>query len=1119
MNPSDFRSPPDEYREIPFWSWNDRLEEAEMRRQIELFQKGGWGGFFMHARVGLRTPYLGPEWMACVRACIAQAERLGLDAWLYDEDKWPSGFAGGLSVAGKADYRAQYLVCKLDDRPALLEERLATYLARLENGQVVEVTALEAAVETTVAHDQPAVGTTALLSTDVPIRSDQRVLQFYAQTMPIGDPNWFNGFAYLNLLNPEAVGEFIATTHEVYRREVGANFGGVVPGVFTDEPCTYFRVSRSASPDVSIPWERRLPAIFRAHRGYDLIPHLPSLFFDVGEYPKIRYDYWRTVTEQFVTAYSRQIFNWCEQNNLQLTGHYMSEDTMLTQIQWGLAAAMPHYAYMHIPGVDKLGRQIGKIYGTILTVKQLDSAACQLGKERALVENYALSGQAFAHQGRKWLADWAAVLGANVHNLHLALYSMRGERKRDCPPNLSYQQPWWPENPLIADYVARLSYALSQGQRVVDILVIHPMGSAWALYKPGGVAQVDDLDSRLDALLTILLAHQRDFHLGDELMMQPGGVCEARVIVETAEHRTDELYPPTDELYPPRRPIIQVGKMSYRMVIVPSGVTLASSTVHLLEEFSSAGGRILTIEPAPTLIDGCGWGYPPTDRDICPPQSVLPTAQSATLTELLALLDDADADVRVGRPSLPFDVHITDGYADTDGYSVSAYPSVSASRTAPHIWVHHRRSGDVETYFLANVSLEQGGVACVQLNGIGLLEEWDLASGEIHPLEATSKDGITEVTLEFAPAQSHLLVLHPHQIHRIFGKGSPDARFRAPSFTAGYSVSAEFILPNDWQLTLGAPNAITLECASLQIGADRGGLDRRGELDRQWQSPQDILAIQALIAGKGVGTPFGLRFTFDADVAPSAPVSLVLESPQAFEISVNGEPVSVSENPDWWVDYSFKKVDITPAVRAGRNQIELHSVFGLETELEAVYLFGDFGVEAKRLRRENRYNGMWFDRYSSAMRLVKAPNRVYGIPTEDGIMVDLTAQGLPHFAGRARLSQKIVLPEVDARPAGRVFLEFDHLRAAVANVEINGQPCGSLAWQPHRLDVTAALRPGENEIVLELVNTLRNLLGPHHLSGGEMDYTGPDAYSNPRLWTDDMILVPFGFDAVRLIFE
>ena len=45
-----------EYRPIPFWSWNSQLEESELKRQIEWMEENAIGGFFMHARSGLKTP-------------------------------------------------------------------------------------------------------------------------------------------------------------------------------------------------------------------------------------------------------------------------------------------------------------------------------------------------------------------------------------------------------------------------------------------------------------------------------------------------------------------------------------------------------------------------------------------------------------------------------------------------------------------------------------------------------------------------------------------------------------------------------------------------------------------------------------------------------------------------------------------------------------------------------------------------------------------------------------------------------------------------------------------------------------------------------------------------------
>ena len=79
---------------IPFWSWNDKLEDEELRKQINNMYDLGMKGFFMHARMGLETEYLSDEWYHAIDVCIDEARKLGMEAWSYDENGWPSGFGG-----------------------------------------------------------------------------------------------------------------------------------------------------------------------------------------------------------------------------------------------------------------------------------------------------------------------------------------------------------------------------------------------------------------------------------------------------------------------------------------------------------------------------------------------------------------------------------------------------------------------------------------------------------------------------------------------------------------------------------------------------------------------------------------------------------------------------------------------------------------------------------------------------------------------------------------------------------------------------------------------------------------------------------------------------------------
>ena len=250
-----------------------------------------------------------------------------------------------------------------------------------------------------------------------------------------------------------------------------------------------------------------------------------------------------------------------------------------------------------------------------------------------------------------------------------------------------------------------------------------------------------------------------------------------------------------------------------------------------------------------------------------------------------------------------------------------------------------------------------------------------------------------------------------------------------------------------------------------------------------------------------------------------------MESPDRFEVAVNGQPIA-SKDAGWWTDISFRKLDISAAVRAGRNEVVLSGTFGWDSELESVYVIGDFGVAGRWLREENHFNGQVFDRYAPDFRLTALPTSVQ-VQGGRTVAVDLTAQGLAFFAGRATLRQTINLPPLDG-PFGyaqdrRTLLELHNLRAAVAHVHVNGQQAGTVAWQPHCVDVTEVLMTGENVIEIELVGTLRNLLGPHHRSTGEPTHTWATAFDFPpdrgrpshpeeleATWTDDYFVCHFG---------
>jgi hypothetical protein len=1000
MNYQEFREPSKAYAEMPFWSWNDDLDPDELRRQIRLMDEAGWGGFFMHARVGLRTPYLSQRWMACIRASVDEARQRGLSAWLYDEDKWPSGFAGGLAVANP-DVRAQALVCLVDNKPALLAERMAAFSGSIEGSRVTRLEPLQEAADW---KDE-----------------DQQLVQFYVLNNPLGATG-LNGYTYFNPLNPAAVRGFLESTHERYAQEFGGEFAKTIPGIFTDEPAylnshmTDFGV---VSPGVlqAVPWSNALPELFRRRWGYDLPANLPKLFFDTGDYPRVRYHFWRLVTEQFVEAYSETMAAWCAQHDLMLTGHYLLEDSLWFQTRW-IGAAMPHYAHQQLPGIDKLGRNLF----TPLTVKQLDSVVCQLGKPRALCESYGAAGQDLALAGRKWIGDWLYVLGVTLNNPHLSLYSMRGERKRDYPANLFYQQPWWPDNRLIADYFSRLSYILSQGQRQVDILVLHPMASAWSRYRPDSTGEVRRLDQALANLETALLGAQRDFHYGDELLLEK----HARVLGGSEGAR------------------FLVGQMRYRVVIIPASHTWSAHTLRLISEFVSAGGAVLAVPPLPTEVEG---------RRV---EQVLPEAvRACTAADLPACLDQV----------LPFDVRIPNH---------------------PKIWYQHRSDDELDWYFLANTEPDRGGKAKVFLRGGGRIEEWDPVTGAVkgQPSIVRQKPGdhpISQVDLDFPPMGSRLLVRRRDQL-----PVRPAARRKAQVETLRLSKT--------WKLVDLDDNAVTLDIAAIRID------------EEEWSPPMYVLDAHQLARQAGPGSRYELEYAVDVCKVPPNPVYLVVEAPEQLKITVNGNAVS-SQDQGFWRDISFRKLDISLCLREGRNEFVLKGTFDHQTEIESIYLVGRLAVTTGGGKLEGRVAGQTFYGYKPPFQVTVIEPAV-----QSG---DLVRQGYPFFAGRIRVVQEVTIEH--ALTGAR--LVFGQLNAAIAHVYVNGLHAGRVGWPPYEVELGAALRPGVNRIEIELVNTLRNLLGPHHRAGGDPEGVGPAEFRLNAHWTNDYVLVPFGMDRIRIVGE
>ncbi len=95
---------------LAFWSWNDKLNKNELLTQMKDLKEAGYEGFFMHSREGLESEYLSEEWLECIKFCAQEAPKIGLKAFIYDDNKWPSGMMGGALTKLHPEFAAKAIV-------------------------------------------------------------------------------------------------------------------------------------------------------------------------------------------------------------------------------------------------------------------------------------------------------------------------------------------------------------------------------------------------------------------------------------------------------------------------------------------------------------------------------------------------------------------------------------------------------------------------------------------------------------------------------------------------------------------------------------------------------------------------------------------------------------------------------------------------------------------------------------------------------------------------------------------------------------------------------------------------------------------------------------------------
>ena len=877
-----FKNPTSEYRGAPFWAWNSKLNKEDLMEQIENFKIMGMGGFHIHSRTGMAVDYLSDEFMDLVKLCNQKAKEEDMLCWLYDEDRWPSGFAGGY-VTKDEQYRQRFLVFT----PFYYEdlEKVADHLRT--DGRVVQGKKRKLLAKYEIVLENGYIAYYKRLKNDEKSKDNSKI--WYAYLEIAADDPWFNNQAYVDTLNKKAIKKFVEITHERYFQELGEDFGKSIPAIFTDEPQFikkgYLQFSEDEN-EVILPFTDDFEESYFDTYNQSILDHLPELIWDLpnDQISLVRYRYHDHLTERFVEAFADTMGDWCEKHGILLTGHLMEEPTLESQTTC-VGEAMRSYRSFQLPGIDMLCD-----WREFSTAKQAQSASHQYAREGVLSELYGVTNWNFDFRGYKLAGDWQAALGVTVRVHHLTWVSMQGEAKRDYPPSIGYQVPWYKEYSLIEDHFARLNTVLTRGIPEVKVGVIHPIESFWLHCGPKDKTYIkkEELENNFRNITDWLLFGLIDF-----------------------DFISESLLPSLSEIQ--ENKIFKVGAMSYEVIIVPGCETLRTTTLERLEAFQKAGGKIIFLGEPPRFVDAVE-----SDRakKLSENSRVIPFSKGKLMQKL-------------------------NKYRNIKIFKEDGSPS-------DNLFYQMRKEGNNRWLFISHVyKMKNPDIAEKEKIKIIIKGKWkptifDTMDGEIRKYDREVIDGNTVIHYEFYPHDSLLLKLEPNNFK--------ESEKKKKNLKIVEEETKEIRLEDPVNYSLSEPNVLLLDIAEYLFDDGKWQpIDELLRIDNKFREILNYPLRMNKLAQPWTNKqeePFEhvlkLRFKIESDIKIKDPI-LALENVENTRIIVNG--VEVNKNIEgWFVDKSIKKVRI-PNLPKGTSEIVLEIPFNSKTNVEWCYLLGEFGVK------------------------------------------------------------------------------------------------------------------------------------------------------------------------------
>lgn len=1039
----EFRSPDAAYRGKPFWSWNGELREKELVRQAHVMKEMGLGGYFMHSRTGLITEYLGDEWFDLINKVADAAKEDGMEAWLYDEDRWPSGSAGGM-VTEDPQYRMKGLFVYNSSLENVdwNDESISLFVAKMDGINLYTYKEIDV---NNIKCKNCALREAKKAIEEIGETNDSgewRVLRF--AIVPDAPNSNYNGNTYIDTMSRKATNRFLELTHEKYAKYCGNRLGDGIKGIFTDEPhrghCLDNERENNGVISSSIAYTDDIFEEFIKRYGFDPKPMLPELFYRKnGEHvAPIKLHYIDLTCNLFVERFIIPINNWCKEHNIIFTGHVLHEDSLMSQTAPN-GSLMRTYEHMEYPGIDCLTEH-NRAYWI---VKQLSSVTRQMNKKWLLSELYGCTGWQFNFKGHKVVGDWQALFGINLRCQHLSWYTMEGESKRDYPASILHQSPYYKYYSTVEDHFARMGLILSEGDASCDVLLLNPIESVWCQAYSGWAHWVSNASSdvapyerRYAELFHYLTDNQIDFDYGEEYIMSN----HAKVVTENGI------------------PTLKINNASYKTVIVSNMLTMRPSTLNLLREFKEKGGNVIFCGDAPTYIDA----IPSDEAYKLSLECISVPYGEKELVDAVRKCSDGYVSIKNNDGSVNKNIFVQVRKNFNGGYAIVVLNTDK-----------DRAMNDLTLSFTADEGY--------------FVEEWDMDHGVRYSANNNTeyKNGEYSISLSMYPADTRCFVLTKENDTTLKSRNTyVDIRENTVSGNYQYIREEENVCVLDYCKWRWKDKEFHNETEVLR--ADR---EIRSDIGIEWRGGEMLQPWFAKSHDQKIYGDIELSYEFFIDTIPNGPVYLAGERPELNNYKINGVKLENTDIDDFYIDDCFKKMAIPhDALKIGRNEITVNVAFKRTTNIEAIYLIGDFGVK--------------IDGHTSTITT---------LPSHIGCE-NYINYNMPFYSGNLTYivpfeSYKEAVGEIE--DGCRVIFTPDRFTGGCVNVKY-GDKKTVLAWDPYEADITEAYN-NKLPLFITVVGVRTNTFGPLHEVLKPAPHCGPGNFTTGGDgWTDNYSLLDSG---------